>query len=262
VRLIQKWLSAGVMEDGQWAESESGTPQGATVSPLLANIYLHYVLDLWAQRWRRRQARGDVIITRYADDFIVGFQLRGDAERFLGDLRAQLGTVSLELHPVKTRLIEFGRFAAVNRRSRALGKPETFDFLGFTHLCGLTKKKKFLLSRRTIAKRRRAKLQEIKQSLRLRWHDSVDETGAWLHRLLTGYYRYFAVPTNLDMLDTFRSEVTKLWHHALRRRSQKSRVTWERMAVLAERWLPRPRTLHPLPGVRFDAKTQGRSPVR
>ena len=262
LRLIRKWLKTGVLEDGVVTASEVGTPQGATISPLLANIYLHYALDIWAHNWRQRHARGDVIIVRYADDFVIGFQHRAEAERFLGDLRVQLATVSLELHPDKTRLIEFGRFAAEQRIKRGQAKPETFNFLGFTHICGKSKKGKFLLVRQTIAKRMRAKLQEIKQSLRQRWHQPVREIGDWLNRLLLGYYGYFAVPTNIDQLRGFRDAVTHLWFHAIRRRGQKCRYNWKRMDALAVRWLPRPKVLHDLPGIRFDARTQGKSPVR
>ena len=262
LRLIRKWLKVGVLEDGIVTTPQGGTPQGATISPLLANIYLHYALDLWTHDWRQTRARGDVIIVRYADDFVVGFQHRQEAERYLRDLRAQLASVTLELHPDKTRLLEFGRFAAANRARRGDGKPETFDFLGFTHMCGCNRNGGFMLHRRTMAKRMRAKLQEIKQTLRRKWHDPTDEVGAWLHRVVAGYYRYFAVPTNLDQLRAFRDAVTRLWWQRLCRRSQRGYVTWTRMHRLAELCLPRPTLMHPLPEQRFDARTRGRSPVR
>jgi RNA-directed DNA polymerase len=194
VRHIRKWLSAGVLEDGQWRAQEEGTPQGGSVSPVLANIYLHYVFDLWANQWRHRNARGDVIIVRYCDDFIVGFQYRDEAERFLGDLRERFGKFNLELHPEKTRLIEFGRFAAERRKRQGAGKPETFDFLGFTHICGQTRKGKFTVRRKTIACRLRRKLQEVKQTLRVRMHWPIRSQGTWLKAVLLGHYRYFAVP--------------------------------------------------------------------
>jgi len=262
LRLVRKWLKVGVLEDGLVTAAEGGTPQGATISPLLANIYLHYALDAWAHEWRQTHASGDVILVRYADDLVAGFQHRHEAERFQRDLRAQLATVSLELHPDKTRLIEFGRFAAENRNRRGDGKPETFDFLGFTHICGRTKGGGFMLHRRTIAKRARAKLQEIKQSLRKRWHAPLDEVGQWLHRVMAGYYRYYAVPTNLDPLRSFRDAVTRLWWQAIARRSQRGRITWKRMHRLAVLWLPQPQLMHPLPEQRFDARIRGRSPVR
>jgi group II intron reverse transcriptase/maturase len=259
VRLIQKWLAAGVMEDGKWTESEVGTPQGATISPLLANLYLHHVFDLWAQAWRKRKARGDVIIVRYADDFIVGFQHRQEAERFLEELRERMRKFGLELHPEKTRLIEFGRFAVPNRKERGEGKPETFAFLGFTHICGETRKGKFQLKRQTMAKRLQAKLREVRTELKRRRHLCPLEQGRWLHSVVSGYFRYHAVPTNCPAMTVFRNEVTRAWQHALRRRSQRTKVTWDQMARRARAWLPPVQVLHPWPDVRFDARHNGKS---
>ena len=262
LRLIQKWLAAGVLENGKWARSKTGTPQGATISPLLGNIYLHYAFDLWAHQWRQRNARGDVVIVRYADDFAVGFQYQKDAERFLADLRERFRKFDLELHSDKTRLIEFGRYAARDRERRGLRKPETFKFLGFVHICSKTKEGWFLLKRQTDGKRMRAKLGQLKSVLLRMRHVSVPEQGAWLQRVVRGYFNYHAVPTNIVALDRFRTEIARHWYRALRRRSQKSRLTWTRMARLVERWLPHPRNLHPLPEQRFDVRTRGRSPVR
>ena len=261
-RLVEKWLNAGVMEDGQKTSTETGTPQGATISPLLANIFLHYVFDLWANQWRRRNGGGDVIIVRYADDIVVGFQHRWEAERFRSELSARMGRFGLELHPDKTRLIEFGRFAAANRQERGDGKPETFDFLGFTHICGKARNGKFLLVRHTIKKRMRQALEKLKEELKRRMHDAVPEQGRWLRAVVRGYVAYHAVPTNLQALGEFRTEVVRTWLQSLRRRSQKHRLTWRRFNEIVDCWLPRPRTLHPLPDQRFDARTQGRSPVR
>jgi RNA-directed DNA polymerase len=251
-----------VMDGVQWTASEEGTPQGATVSPLLANIYLHYVLDLWVQQWRKRTARGDVIITRWADDFIVGFQHKDDAERFLRELQQRMQQFSLELHPEKTRLIEFGRYAAERRQERGEGKPETFNFLGFSHICGKTKDGKFQLVRRTIRKRMRAKLQEVKAELRRRWHLPIRAQGTWLGSVVRGFFTYHAVPTNLWSLKVFRREVERHWYHALRRRGQRDRTTWPRLQRLSRKWLPREAIQHPWPDERFDVKTRGRSPVR
>jgi len=262
LRLIQKWLSAGVIEDGSWAASEQGSPQGASVSPLLANVYLHYVLDLWAQQWRQRHAHGDVIIVRYGDDFVAGFEHRDDAERFLVDLRERFAKFALELHPEKTRLIEFGRFAALDRKARGLGRPETFDFLGFTHICAKTRRGGFKLKRITISKRMRAKLREVKHSLMARRHLPIPEQGQWLASVVRGHLAYYAVPDNIDAVAAFRTEAIRHWYRALRRRSQRSRLVWARMNRLAIRWLPRVRIMHPWPDERFDARTQGRSPVR
>ena len=262
LRLIRKWLAAGVIEDGNWSETIEGSPQGASVSPLLANVYLHYVFDRWVRQWRRRHARGDMIVTRFVDDFVVGFQHLGDAQRFLRDLRERFAKFNLELHPDKTRLIEFGRFAASNRKERGLGKPETFDFLGFTHICGKTRDGRFWLRRVTIKKRMRAKLKQLKVELRRRRHLPIPEQGRWLASVLKGHFTYYAVPGNIDAISAFRDEARRHWREALRRRSQRSRMTWERFGRISDRWLPRARIVHPHPAVRFAAKTQGRSPVR
>jgi group II intron reverse transcriptase/maturase len=261
LRLIQKWLRSGVMDKGKWAKSLEGTPQGATVSPLLGNLYLHYVFDLFVQQWRVRYARGDVTVTRYADDFVVGFQHREDAERFLRELRARLQKFSLELHPDKTRVIEFGRYAASNRRARGEGKPETFHFLGFLHLCGKTETGKFLIARRTQPERMRTKLREVKAELRRRRHQPVPSQGKWLRSVVNGHFAYYAVPTNGQSLGRFRKEVTRQWHRALRRRSQRDRTNWQRMRRLADRWIPTVRIRHAWPDERFDVRTRGRSPV-
>jgi RNA-directed DNA polymerase len=262
LRLIDKWLSAGVIEDGKRSQTEGGTAQGASASPLLANVYLHYVFDLWAHQWRRRHALGDVIVVRYADDYMVGFEHECDARRFLADLRDRLATFALELAPEKTRLIEFGRFAARNRARRGQGKPETFDFLGFKHCCSKTKSGRFMLKRITIAKRMRAKLREVKDELKRRRHFPVPHQGRWLASVLRGHYAYYAVPGNNDAINAFYNQVTRHWYRSLRRRSQRSRLTWPRMRRIAARWLPTPRRMHPFPNARFDARTQGRSPVR
>jgi RNA-directed DNA polymerase len=262
LRLIRKWLKAGVIEHGAWSETLEGTPQGASASPLLSNVYLHYVFDLWAHQWRRRNARGDVILVRFADDYVVGFQHRDDAERFLAELRDRLAKFSLELHAEKTRLIQFGRFAAQQRKQRDLGKPETFDFLGFTHICGKTRSGNFALRRITIAKRRRAKLHKVKEELVHRRYLPIPEQGQWLASVVRGHCAYYAVPGNYEAVDAFCEEVTKHWYRALRRRSQRTSLTWERMSRLEARWLPPAKIMHPWPNVRFDAKTRGRSPVR
>jgi RNA-directed DNA polymerase len=261
LRLIGKWLAAGVMEEGVWSEG-AGTPQGASASPLLANVYLHYVLDLWVEWWRRHRARGDVIIVRFADDFICGFQHQRDARRFLADLRQRMAGFGLELHPDKTRLIEFGRFAAANRAARGLGKPETFGFLGFTHICGKTRAGWFQVKRVTIAKRVRAALRKVKDQLRSRMHQPIPEQGRWLASVVRGHMAYYAVPGNVQAVAAFRDQVTRHWFKALRRRSQRTTVKWARMSRIEARWLPRARVMHPYPNVRFDARTQGRSPVR
>jgi len=262
LRLIQKWLRAGVIEDGEWSKTEEGTAQGASVSPFLANVYLHYVFDLWADQWRRRNARGDVILTRFADDYVAGFEHREDAERFLADLRGRFAEFGLELHPEKTRLIEFGRFAARNRERRGDRKPDTFEFLGLTHMCAKDRHGRFKLKRVTSKKKMRAKLRSVKTEMRRRMHHPIPDQGRWLARVLQGHYNYYAVPDNIRALSAFRDKVTRHWLRALRRRSQRSRMTWERMRRIAGRWLPRARILHPWPNVRFDARTQGRSPVR
>jgi len=262
LRLIQKWLRAGVIEDGEWSLTETGTAQGASVSPLLSNVFLHYVFDLWADQWRRRHARGDVILSRYADDFLAGFEHREDAERFLADLRDRFAQFGLELHPEKTRLIEFGRFAASNRARRGDRKPETFEFLGLTHICAQDRRGRFKLKRVTSKKKMRTKLHSVKAEMRRRMHHSIPEQGRWLASVLDGHYRYYAVPDNSEALRGFRERVIRHWRHALSRRSQKDGIAWTRMRRLADRWLPEPRILHPWPNVRFDARTQGRSPVR
>lgn len=262
LRLVQKWLKAGVSEEGEWSETTVGTPQGAVVSPLLANVYLHYVFDLWAEAWRKKIACGDVIIVRYADDLVAGFQHRADAERFLRDFQERLAKFGLELHPEKTRLIEFGRFAASDRRKRGEGKPETFTFLGFTHYCGRNSKGYFVVWRRTAAKRLRARLLAIKQELRRRMHEPIVLVGAWLKRVVEGYYRYHAVPGNLAVLGRFRERICRCWRRVLRRRSQRKKPNWEQLRPIFDRWLPRPRTLHPYPDVRFDARIRERSRMR
>lgn len=263
LRLIQKWLAAGVIEKGSWTAFAEGVPQGASVSPLLANVYAHYVLDLWAHQWRTRHARGEVIIVRWADDFVVGFEHREDAERFWAELRDRLAKFGLELNAEKTRLIEFGRYAARDRKARGLGKPETFRFLGFTHICAQTRKSgRFKLKRITDSKRVRAKLLAVKSEMARRMHQPIPEQGRWLARVLQGHYNYYAVPDNIEALDAFRKGIIRHWLKTLRRRSQRHRLSWLRMRRLADRWLPRPRILHPWPEQRFTAKTQGRSPVR
>ena len=257
-----EWLEAGVLEDGERSETEQGTPQGAVISPLLANVYLHYVFDLWAEVWREKVATGDMIVVRYADDLVAGFQHRADAERFLKEFQARLAKFELEVHPDKTRLIAFGREAWRNRKRAGQGKLETFTFLGFTHYCGENSKGYFQVWRETAGKRMRAKLQQIKQELRARMHEPVEATGKWLKRVVLGYYQYHAVPGNLQQLGRFRWRLARLWRYVLRRRSQKSRVTWKEIGPVLDRWIPAPRTLHPYPNVRFDARIQGRSRMR
>ena len=252
LRLIRKWLTAGVSEDGQWSETKVGTPQGAVVSPLLANAYLHYIFDLWAEVWREKVAKGDMIVVRYADDLVVGFQYRAEAERFLKEFQERLAKFGLELHPEKTRLIEFGRFAVADRQQRGQGKPETFTFLGFTHYCGTNSKGSFVIWRRTAAKRMRAKLHAIKQELRRKMHEPVGAVGEWLKRVVEGYYRYHDVPGNILVLGRFRHRLCELWRQVLHRRSQRRRPGWDRLRPTFERWIPRPRILHPYPDVRFD----------
>ena len=251
IRLIQKWLKAGVMENGVVAVSDRGTGQGTVISPLLANIYLHYTLDLWALRWRRREATGDMIFVRYADDFIVGFQHEGDARRFLDEMRKRLGKFALSLHPEKTRQIEFGRFAAERRQRHRLGKPETFDFLGFTFICGKTRAGKFQIRRKTRPDRMREKLKMIKREMWQRIHLPIPQQGKWLWSVVNGYFNYHAVPTNGQALHVFRHQITDLWRRTLRRRSQKDRMTWERMTQLVNDCLPKPTILHPWPSDRF-----------
>jgi len=247
VRLIQKWLNAGVLEGGTRTRSQEGTPQGGSASPLLANVYLHYVFDLWVQRWRRTQARGDVIVVRYADDAIVGFQHKSEAVRFLADLKERFAKFHLALHPDKTRLLEFGPHAADNRRRRGQGKPETFNFLGFTHICGRRRNGRFTVLRQTMRARVQAKLREVKAELRRRLHDPIPEVGQWLRTVISGHNRYYGVPMNVPALATFRYQVGWLWRRALSRRSQTGRVPWERMRRLIEAWLPPARVCHPYP---------------
>lgn len=252
-RLIAKWLKAGVSEDGEWSKTEKGTPQGAVISPLLANVYLHYVLDQWVVKWRKEKASGEVYIVRFADDFVMGFQFREDAERMLEDLRARLGEYELELNQEKTRVIEFGRHAEQQRKARGEGKPETFDFLGFTHICARRRKDgEFTVWRKTIGKRLRKKVQEIYGTLKANRHEPVEKMGRWLGMVLSGYYNYFAVPNNWHSLDHLRWQTGKAWYMALRRRSQKAdNLTWAEMETLIKTWLPKPRIIHPWPNVRF-----------
>ena len=254
VRLIQKWLKAGVLEEGVVKASDRGTGQGSVISPLLANIYLHYVFDLWAERWRRREAAGDMIIVRYADDIIVGFEHESDARRFWDAMRERLGEFALALHPEKTRLIEFGRFAAAKRERRGLGKPETFNFLGFIFICGKSRNGGFLIKRKTRGDRMRAKLKQVKEGLRQRMHRTIAEQGRWLKQVVAGYFRYFAVPTNNRAPSAFRCHILDLWRRTLQRRSQQDRTKWDRMSSLAREFLPMPRVLHAWPSDRFAVK--------
>jgi group II intron reverse transcriptase/maturase len=255
VRLIQQWLGAGVLEEGQWTGSEEGTPQGGSASPLLSNVYLHYVFDVWVQHWRTRQARGQVIVVRWADDFIVGFEYQQDAEQFLATLKERCQKFGLELHPEKTRLLEFGPFAAENRRRAGKGKPETFNFLGFTHICGKKRNGRFTVVRQTIRGRLQAKLSEVKAELRRRLHDPIPQVGAWLGAVVRGHVRYYGVPMNGPAIVRFRFLVGGLWHRALVRRSQTGHVSWERMRRLVERWLPPARVYHPYPLRRLGVVT-------
>jgi len=256
VRLIQKWLRAGVLEGGRRMRSEVGTVQGGSISPLLANIYLHYVFDLWTQRWRKERARGDVIVVRYADDFVLGFEHRREAEQFLEDLKQRFSRFGLELHPEKTRLIEFGRFAASNRQRRGQGKPETFDFLGFTHSCGKTRKTgSFVVLRRTMRKRMQAKLREVKEQLRRRRHTTIGEQAEYLRAVVTGHFRYYGVPRNLPALNAFRWALGRRWRRSLGRRSQRGRITWERMERIMRYTLPPPRIYHPYPSLELLVRT-------
>jgi group II intron reverse transcriptase/maturase len=251
---IMKWLNAGVLADGEVKVSETGTGQGSVISPLLANVYLHYVFDLWVERWRRRETTGDMVFVRYADDIVLGFQHESDARRFWDAMRERLQEFSLTLHPEKTRLILFGRYAAAQRAERGLGKPETFNFLGFTFICGKSKQGKFLLCRKSRRDRVQAKLKEVKEELRQRRHQPIPEQGKWLRQVVGGFFAYHAVPTNSHALAAFRHHVADLWRRSLRQRSQKDRTTWERMVQLADAFLPRPRILHPWPSDRFAVK--------
>ena len=253
IRLIRKWLEAGVIEDGKRIPAVKGTPQGAVISPLLANIYLHYAFDLWVQHWRKQPGQGGVIVLRYADDSVVGFENVRTARAFLEHLRERLAKFGLTLHPDKTRLIEFGRFAAERRRARGQGRPETFDFLGFTHCCGTDRQGKFQVVRLTAKKRMRATMTAIRDKLYQRRHEPVPIVGAWLQRVLNGYFVYHAVPTNLLRLNGFRSEVCRAWRHALLRRSQRHRLNWSRFNRLTRKYVPPCRVLHPYPEERFFA---------
>lgn len=255
VRLIQKWLRAGVFEEGRRVTGEIGTVQGGSISPLLSNIYLHYVFDLWVQWWRRNAARGDVIVTRFADDFVLGFQYRSEAKKFLAELQARFVRFGLRLHPEKSRLIEFGRFAAQDRERRTEGKPETFNFLGFTHICGKTKRGMFTVLRKTMRKKWQAKLRELYIELRRRMHEPVPEQGAYLRAVVLGHMRYYGVPMNSRSLQAFRWKVGWLWWKVLRSRSQKTKLTWIRMGRLIAKWLPPARIYHPYPLVRFGVIT-------
>ena len=251
VRHVKKWLHAGVLENGAWAPVERGSPQGGSVSPMLANVYLHYVFDLWVDQWRRKQANGDVIIVRYADDIVMGFQHRAEAERFREMLIERFRKFGLELNTDKTRLLEFGRFAAGNRAQRDQGKPETFDFLGFRHICARSRTGKFKLLRQTIPSRQRARLKAVYAELRRRTHQSIPDTGRWLRSVVTGYYRYHGVPDNWAALRAFRNDVVRLWRLRLRRRSHKGRLNWERMGRVAATWVPKPQLFHPWPDQRL-----------
>ena len=263
LRLIKKWLRAGVLEDGEVEYAEEGAAQGSGASPLLANVYLHYVYDEWVQEWRKQEARGDVIFVRFADDTIIGFQHEKDAEKFLTDLKSRLEVFGLELHPEKTRLIEFGRYAAERRENRGEGKPETFAFLGFTHVCSENRNGKFEVNRRTLGKKVRAKLEEIKYELRRRINHPVSEVGSWLEKAITGHYRYYGVPGNYQAMSSFRYHLAKAWHWALNRRSQRGHVTWKSMSKIINQWLPSPRIHHAYPDQRFYSRhTQGKSRVR
>jgi hypothetical protein len=241
------------MEEGEWKNTEMGSPQGSVISPLLANIYLHYVFDLWVDAWRKKCAQGEIIVVRYADDNVIGFQHRAEADRFLEEFRERLRKFGLELHPDKTRRIEFGRLAEFNRHKRGEGKPETFDFLGFTHISGKDRNGRYAVRRKTIIMRMRAKLLAVKQQLRRRMHEPIVLNAKWLRSIVQGYFNYHAVPGNIDRLSAFRHRVIRLWRTIWIRRGQKHHLTWARMQKLADRWTPQPRVLHPYPRVRFDA---------
>lgn len=252
VRLIQKWLNAGILEEGKIIYNEQGTPQGSSVSPLLANVFLHYVYDLWVQQWRKQKARGEVTVIRFADDTVVGFQYELDAKQFHEELKERLQKFGLELHPEKTRLIEFGRYASENRKKRDEGKPDTFTFLGFTHICGKTKKNgRFTIWRHTIKKKMQKKIKEIKDELKKRMHDSIQATGQWLKTVVTGHYRYYGVPGNYEAMNDFRHLIGQRWKQTLKRRSQKANITWEKMGKLIDRWVPQPQICHRYPTERF-----------
>jgi hypothetical protein len=259
--LIRKWLHAGVIEEGHWSETTAGAPQGSVISPLLSNVYLHYVFDLWIQWWRKRHCRQDVIVVRYADDFVIGFQSHEEAVACLEALRTRFAKFGLKLHEEKTRLIEFGRHASERRNWRGEGRPGTFDFLGFTHKCGKTRKNRFKVHRHSIAKRMRSTLQAIKAKLQKRMHWSLGAVARWLRRVVQGWLNYHAIPGNSNRIGRFVDEVTRLWLFVLRRRSQRgrSRWTWQRMQRLARKHLPRPRILHPYPEQRFHARLKVRA---
>src|SRR6058998_3295746 len=261
-RLIQKWLNAGVLEEGTRTRSEVGTVQGGSISPLLANVYLHYVFDLWVQRWRKKQARGDVIVVRFADDFVVGFENRWEAEQFLAELRERFAKFGLGLHSDKTRIVEFGRYAERNRRKRGDGKPETFNFLGFTHSCGKTRKGWFTVLRQTVRQRWRAKLKAVKAELRRRLHEPLSAVGAYLRSVVAGHVRYYGVPMNGSSIGAFRSAIGRLWWRALKRRSQSHHLPWGRMRRYIDRWLPPAHICHPYPLVRLGVVTQSKSRMR
>jgi group II intron reverse transcriptase/maturase len=252
LRLLKKWLRAGVSEDGEWSATEVGTPQGAVISPLFANVFLHYVVDLWIEDWRKRQAKGEIIIVRYADDFVIGFREESDARRCLAALGERLAKFGLELHPEKTRLIEFGRYAEERRAKRGDGPPETFDFLGFTHISGKTRRGEFTIHRKTSRKKFRAKLAELKETLTRRRHDDLARVGEWLHSVYRGWCQYYAVPGNSTRLQQFRNAIQVMWLRTLQRRSQRGRrLTWVKFSKLCKRWLPTPKIIHPYPNVRF-----------
>jgi group II intron reverse transcriptase/maturase len=254
IRLIRKWLKAGVLDDGTLSVSETGTGQGSVISPLLANVYLHYVFDLWAERWRRREATGTMIMTRYADDMVIGFEHKADATRFLAMMRERFEKFTLSLHPEKTRLIEFGRYAVHNRKRRGLGKPETFNFLGFTFICTQCRRGLFQIRRKTRRDRMWAKLGEIREELRRRRHHPIPDQGRWLQQVVRGYFNYHAVPTNMKALVTFREHVIAHWRRALKKRSHRDKTTWVRVRKIADDWLPKPKILHPWPDERFAVK--------
>jgi RNA-directed DNA polymerase len=255
LRQVRKWLKAGVLEEGELHVAKTGTPQGGNVSPLLANVYLHYVLDLWAHRWRRKSAQGDVIIVRYMDDFVVGFEYQEDAERFLSELKERMSRFHLELHAEKTRLIEFGRHAARDRMGRGESKPETFDFLGFTHICSTNRRGRFIVLRHTMRQRLTAKLKSIKIELKRRRHQKLVKQRQWVSAVLEGHYQYYGVPRNVRALRSFYHEILWHWWRALRRRSQKNCLPWKRFCQKADHWLPRPRITHPYPNQRLRVTT-------
>lgn len=255
IRHIRKWLNAGVMEDGQWYKTDEGTPQGGSISPLLANIYLHYVFDLWANSWRNRKASGDVIMVRFADDMVLGFQYKHEAMRFLEELKSRFRKFNLEVNTEKTSLLEFGRYAVERRKERGKGKPDTFDFLGFTHICSKSRRGKFTVLRKTSAKKLRNKLAELKKTMRERLHWCIPDLGKWLKSVITGHCRYYGVPWNGKSLTRFRAEISRMWCRSLRRRSQKHRITWKRMSRIAKKWLPIPFICHPYPLERMRVNT-------